>query len=130
MAPTQPPSASDQGRDPDAAARCTTEAEARARLGQVCTVVGVYRLKEFTSKKGQVFRTWPVVVFADGQGSVALESIWDEGKMPEQAEIDRWLGRTVEVTGKLHASPPADDRRANISQLTISPVDAIRAVDG
>jgi hypothetical protein len=110
----------------DGVARCTTEAEARVHLGQICTVVGTYQLEEFTTKKGEVFRTWPVVVFEDEQGSVALESVWDESKMPTPAEIERWEGRTVEVTGKLHPSPPADERRANFSQLTISPVDEIR----
>jgi hypothetical protein len=107
-------------------ARCTTEAEARARVGQVCTVVGTYQLEEFTSQKGEVFRTWPVVVFADGEGMVAVESLWDESKLPDPVELERWRGRTVEVTGKLHASPPSEDRIANLSQLTISPVDTIR----
>ena len=107
-------------------ARCTTVAEARARLGQVCTVVGTYQLEEFTSKKAEVFRTWPVVVFPGDAGTVALESLWDESKLPDPAEIERWRGRTVEVTGKLHGSPPSEERFNNFSQLTISPVDAIR----
>lgn len=113
--------ASDEGH-----ARCTTVAEARARLGQVCTVVGTYQLEEFTSKKAEVFRTWPVVVFPGDAGTVALESLWDESKLPDPAEIERWRGRTVEVRGKLHGSPPSEERFANFSQLTISPVDAIR----
>jgi hypothetical protein len=107
-------------------AMCATEAEARAAVGSVCTVTGTYQLKEFANKKGEPFRTWPVVVMADG-AAVALESLWDESKMPSAEVVDEWRDRVVEVTGKLHGQPPAADRKANMSQLTISPVESIRA---
>lgn len=117
---------SPKGRPDRAPARCTSDAQARAQAGHVCTVVGTYALQDFSSKKGNVVRTWPVVRFAEGQGSVALESMWDESKLPAPAEIERWKGRKVEVTGMLHLSPPSADHIANLSQLTLSPVDAIR----
>jgi len=108
--------------------RCTTVAEVRAALGHICTVVGVYKLEEFTNKKGVPFRNWPVVVLSGGSETVALESLWDESKMPTAAEIARWLDHTVEVTGKLHSQPPSDQHIANMGQLTISPVESIRLV--
>ena len=117
---------STDGANPDVAT-CSTQAEARAAVGTVCTVTGTYKLEQFYGKKGTVIRTWPVIEMSDG-ASVALESLWDESKMPSDQEIARWLDQPVAATGTLHGEPPADDRMANMSQLTISPVDSLRSL--
>ena len=119
------PTMTTNGDDDTTATTCSNEAEVRAAVGTVCTITGTYQLKEFQNKKGEVFRTWPVVVMTDGT-VVALESLWDESKMPSEADVGRYRDKKVEVTGMLHGQPPADDRKANMSQLTISPVDSLR----
>lgn len=102
---------------------CTTVAEVRAQLGKVCTVIGTYELRDIKNMKKQPWRTWPVVLL-DGDKFVALESVWDESRMPAAAEIAKWRGKKVAVTGKLHAQPPSPNP-ANMSLLTLSPVDSI-----
>jgi hypothetical protein len=119
------PTMTTNGDNDTTATTCSTEADVRAAVGTVCTITGTYQLKEFHSKKGEVFRTWPVVVMSDGT-VVALESLWDESKMPGDADLDRYRDQQVEVTGMLYGQPPADNRKANMSQLTISPVDSLR----
>jgi hypothetical protein len=102
----------------------SSDAEARAALGEVVTIRGTYELREIHGKKGDVFRTWPVVVLPGG-GFVALESVWDASKQPSDDEVARWRGQTVEVRGTLHPVPPAEGRKANMSMLTISPVESL-----
>lgn len=111
---------------PSLSGRCTTEAEVRAKLGNVCTVVGTYELKEITNKKGGAWRTWPVVLI-DGDKFVALESVWDETKMPAEDVVAKWRGKKVAVTGMLHGQPPSKTP-ANMAMLTIAPVESIEIV--
>lgn len=111
---------------PSLSGRCTTEAEVRAKLGNTCTVVGTYELKEIPNKKGGPWRNWPVVLL-DGDQFVALESVWDESKMPAADEVAKWRGKKVAVTGMLHGQPPHDSP-ANMSMLTIAPVESIEVV--
>jgi hypothetical protein len=114
--------------DPPAAAsssrRCVTEADVRANLGEVCTLVGIYDLHDIRNKKGQPWRNWPVVEL-DGGAFVALESVWDETKMPGRDEIARWRGKKVEVTGTVLGQPPSK-QPANMSLLPVSPVESIK----
>jgi hypothetical protein len=102
---------------------CTTEADVRAHLNTVCTVVGIYDLRDIPNKKGRPWRTWPVVTL-DGTGFVALESVWDETKMPAPDEVERWRGKKVAVTGTVLPQPPSKTP-ANMAMLTIAPVERI-----
>ena len=116
-----------QAPTPSLSGRCTTEAEVRAKLGQVCSVIGTYELKEIANKKGDPWRTWPIVTL-DGDKFIALESVWDETKMPPPAEVERWRGKKVEVTGLVHGQPPSKSP-ANMSMLTIAPVESIKLAE-
>ena len=106
-----------------AAPTLTTADEIRAHLGEVCTVVGTYALREIANKKGAPWRNWPVVKL-DGDKFIALESVWDETKLPPADEVAKWKGKKVAVTGKVLPSPPSKNP-ANMSMLTMAPVDAI-----
>ena len=108
---------------PPSSASCATEADVRAKLNTVCTVVGTYDLREIPNKKGGPWRNWPVVTL-DGDKFIALESVWDETKMPTADEVARWRGKKVAVTGKVLPQPPSKNP-ANMALLTIAPVDSI-----
>jgi hypothetical protein len=134
-APTNPPEAPKNGPEvimnkaptPSLSARCTTDAEIRAKLGEVCSVIGTYELKEITNKKGGAWRTWPIVKL-DGDKFIALESVWDETKMPPPDEVARWRGKKVEVTGTVLGQPPSKSP-ANMAMLTMAPVESIKLAE-
>lgn len=128
-APAAPEVLMNESPTPSLSGRCTTEAEVRAKLGATCTVVGTYELREIASKKGEHWRNWPVVTL-DGGGFVALESVWFDDKLPAPAEIERWRGKTVAVTGTLLGEPPLPPKqKVNMSMLTLAPVESIEAVE-
>lgn len=102
---------------------CTTADEIRAKLNSVCTVVGTYELREIPNKKGGPWRNWPVLNLADDK-FIALESVWDDSKMPGDDEVAKWRGKKVAVTGTVLGQPPSKSP-ANMSLLTIAPVQSI-----
>lgn len=104
-----------------------TEAQVRAKLGENGTVVGTYELREILNKKGDPWRNWPVVLLDNGK-FIALESVWDESKQPPAEEVARWRGKRVAVTGMLLGQPPSTNP-ANMSLLTVSPVEAIQLAE-
>ena len=130
-APTAAEAVAQPGPDPEAVAavsveRCTTRAEAQARLGQSCAVVGSYELKAFSGKGKKSLGDWPIVRLGD-DSEVMIESIWDQTKKPDAELVERHRGRRVEVVGKLHGAPPRS-MPANFAFLCVSPVDSMRLV--
>lgn len=102
---------------------CSTSSEVERSFNKVCTVVGVYELNEFYTKKKTLMANWPVVVLDDGK-VVLIESLWDKTKRHDDATIANYQGKRVRVTGKLHGQPPGSIQ--NISVPCVSPVDDIR----
>ena len=121
--PPEPEVAMKKPPAPPASPTCTTADEIRAKLGEVCTVIGTYDLREINNKKGGAWRNWPVVKL-DGDKFIALESVWDDSKMPAADEVAKWRGKKVAVTGTVLGSPPSKNP-ANMSMLTMAPVESI-----
>jgi hypothetical protein len=85
---------------------CTTTAECNARDGTTIAVVGVYRL--YPDVPGIDYSASPRAVrieLEDGPGPF-LEPFWSKGAIRPQWEIQQYLGRRVEVTGRYHKEMP------------------------
>jgi len=107
-------------------ANCTTMKDLEAAFDQRCRVVGRYELRDFHTKKGKVFRTWPVVVLEDGT-PVLIESLWDESSRHDDATIAAHEGKRVAVTGTLLGEPPGSIQ--NFAMACVSPVEDFAAED-
>lgn len=107
-------------------ANCMTRTDLEAAFDQRCRVVGRYEMRDFHTKKGAVFRTWPVVVLDDGT-PVLIESLWDESTRHDDATIAAHQGKRVAVTGTLHGEPPGSIQ--NFATACVSPVEDFGLAD-
>ncbi len=104
--------------------QCATRSDLERAWGTSCRVIGTYRMQTLTDKKGQPFRTWPVVVLDDGT-EVLIGSIWKAAEKPSDETSSRHDGQRVRVTGTANAEPPGSIQ--NIAMPCISPVEAIES---
>lgn len=105
--------------------QCDTRGELERAWDTSCRVIGTYRMQTLTDKKGQPFRTWPVVVLDDG-AEVLIGSIWKAAEKPSDEASSRHDGQRVRVTGTLNAEPPGSIQ--NIAIPCISPVEDIESM--
>jgi len=114
------PAAHRTATEPPMPPTATSAADLEAAIDQRCRVVGRYELRDFHTKKGGVFATWPAVVLDDGT-AVLIESLWDASKRHDDATAAAHQGKRVAVTGTLHGEPPGSMQ--NIAMPCLSPVD-------
>lgn len=101
---------------------CLTGSDLERAWDRECRVTGTWRVRTLTDKKGQPFRTWPVVELDNGT-DVLIGSIWRATEKPDDATTRRHEGQRVSVTGTLNAEPPGSIQ--NIALPCLSPVTAI-----
>ena len=90
----------------DSPPTCATVAACDANDGQQVTVVGTYRL--FPDQPGVDYTGVPRAVriaLDDGMGPF-LEPYWDKQAVRPDAEVARFLGKKVRVTGRYYRVQP------------------------
>jgi hypothetical protein len=91
-------------------------------------LIGVYALRNYSSKDGGIGDAWPAVL-REGVGWVMLESIWSPEIRPSAETSAHYEGKEVEVYGVPHPVPPGPGPENYMYAPCISPVYEIRILD-
>ena len=107
--------------------RVTSGSEIEAAAGATAEVVGRYgQLDVRMRQKGDpVYRGHTALTLEDGT-LVTLEPAWSDAALRPADEIERCDGKTVVVTGTLHAqAPEPEEPIATIVSTCVSPVESV-----